>query len=192
MQLSCRGGVRQVRAVLEESKSVLKNYLLGLMVETAIIAALNVGALLLLGIDYALLLGVVAAILNLIPYVGIIIGGIFPIVIAFITKDAIWHPVSVALAFSVIQFLDNNLIVPKVVGAHVRINSIATIIAVIVGGQLWGISGMFLFIPLMAILKVVFDRVEPLKAWGMVLGDVIPAPEEAGVKKIRAGNPKTA
>lgn len=190
LQLSYRGGAQQVRAVLDESTLVLKNYLLGLMVETAIVAALNVGALLLLGIDYALLLGVMAAVLNLIPYIGIIIGSIFPIAIAFITKDAVWYPVSVALTFGFIQFLDNNLIIPKVVGSHVRINSVAAIIAVIVGGRLWGISGMFLFIPLVAILKVVFDRVESLKPWGMVLGDVIP--EGTRVKKIRAGRPKTA
>lgn len=190
LQLSCKGGVRQVRAVLEESKLVLKNYVLGLMIETAIIATLNVGALLLLDLDYALLLGVVAALLNLIPYVGIIIGSIFPIIIAFITKDSIASPIAVALTFSFIQFLDNNIIVPKVIGAQVRINSIATIIAVIIGGQLWGISGMFLFIPVVAILKVVFDRVEGLKPWGMILGDTIP--EEPQIKKLRAGNPKTA
>jgi predicted PurR-regulated permease PerM len=190
LQISFRGGVRQVRAVLDESKLVLKRYLLGLMVETAIIAALNVAALLLLGIDYAVLLGVVAALLNLIPYIGIIVGSIFPIVIAFITKDTIWHPISVALTFSFIQFLDNNLIIPKVVGSHVRINAIVTIVAVIVGGQLWGISGMFLFIPLVAVLKVIFDRVEALKPWGMVLGDVIPE-EEPRLKKLRAGSAKT-
>jgi predicted PurR-regulated permease PerM len=190
LRLSSRGGVQQVRAVLEESKLVLKNYLLALMIETTIIALLNVSALLLLGIDYALLLGVIAALLNLIPYVGILVGSILPIVIAFITKESIGYPVSVALVFSFIQLLDNNIIVPKIVGSHVRINAIVTIMAVIVGGQLWGISGMFLFIPLVAILKVVFDRVESLKPWGMILGDTIP--EEPRIKKLRAGNPKTA
>jgi len=189
-QLSSRGHIQQVKAVLDEIKLVIKNYLLGLMIETVIISLLNVGVLLYLGIDYAVLLGVMAAILNLIPYVGIFIGSIFPTLIAFMMEDSLWAPVSVVIAFSMIQFIDNNIIVPKIVGSYVRINSIATIITVIVGGLLWGISGMFLFIPLVAILKVVFDRVESLKPWGMILGDGIP--KEARVKKPRASVSKAA
>lgn len=189
-QLSSRGRIHQVKAVLDEIKLVIKNYLLGLMIETVIIAILNMAVLLALGIDYAILFGVMAAILNLIPYVGIFIGSIFPTVIAFMMEDSLWAPVSVVIAFSMIQFIDNNIIVPKIVGSYVRINSIATIIAVIVGGLLWGISGMFLFIPLVAILKVVFDRVESLKPWGMILGDGIP--KEARVKKPRASVSKAA
>lgn len=189
-QLSSRGHIQQVKAVLDEIKRVVKNYLLGLMIETVIVAVLNVGVLLYLGIDYAVLLGVTAAILNLIPYVGIFIGSIFPTVIAFMMEESLWAPVSVVIAFSIIQFLDNNIIVPKIVGSYVRINSIATIIAVIVGGLLWGISGMFLFIPLVAILKVIFDRVESLKPWGMLLGDGVP--KEARIKKPRAAAAKAA
>lgn len=184
-QLFSRNDKHQVNAVLTETQLVLKNYLLGLMLETAIVAVFNVSALLLLGIDYALVLGLIAALLNLIPYIGIMIGSLFPLIIAFITKDALWYPVAIVVAFAFIQFVDNNIIVPKVVGSHVRINAVATIIAVILGGQLWGISGMFLFIPFAAILKVIFDRVEPLKPWGLVLGDEIP--EETPVRAVKPG-----
>jgi predicted PurR-regulated permease PerM len=93
---------------------------------------------------------------------------------ALIFHDSLWYPVGVVLSFIVIQFLDNNIIVPYVVGARISINAIASIIAVIAGGMIWGIAGMFLSLPIVAIMKVIFDRLEPLKAWGMLLGDEIP------------------
>jgi predicted PurR-regulated permease PerM len=148
--------------------------MVGLMMETAIVAVLNSGALLLLGIDYAVLFGILAAILNLIPYVGILIGGFLPMIMAIITKDSLWYPIGVVGAFSIIQFIDNNVIVPYVVASRVSINALVSIVAVIVGGMLWGLSGMFLALPAVAILKVACDRIEPLAPWGLLMGDTIP------------------
>lgn len=163
-----------LKEVLQEARTVVNGYVLGLMIETVIIAGLNSIALLLLGIDYAILFGIIAAILNLIPYIGILIGGLLPLVMAMITKDSAWYPIGVIGTFSLIQFIDNNFIVPYVVASRVSINALISIVAVIIGGMLWGISGMFLALPAVAILKVIFDRVETLKPWGLLLGDQIP------------------
>ena len=170
----------KVSDILEEIKAVIQNYIIGLLFETIIVAFLNTAALFLLGIEYAVLLGVLGAILNLVPYLGGVVAITLPVLIAMVTKDGLFYPVAIVISYSIIQFLDNNLIVPKVVAGKVRINALVSILAVLVGGALWGISGMFLSIPTVAILKIIFDRVVPLKPWGMLLGDSIP--EESFVK----------
>jgi predicted PurR-regulated permease PerM len=173
-----------LKDVLQETRTVVKRYVVGLMIQTVIIAVLNSTALLLLGINYAILFGILAALLNLIPYIGILIGGLLPFLMAIITKDSAWYPLGVVGAFSIIQLIDNNLIVPYIVASRVSINALISIVAVIIGGMLWGISGMFLSLPAVAILKVIFDRVETLKPWGLILGDAIPSKRTSKADRI--------
>jgi predicted PurR-regulated permease PerM len=128
---------------------------------------------LILDIDYAILLGILGAILNVIPYLGGIIGVIIFMIIALVTKSPVYM-VYVSILYSVIQFIDNNYIVPKIVASRVQINAFVSIIVVFIGGALWGLSGMFLSIPLTAILKVIFDHIDFLKPWGFFLGNIVP------------------
>ena len=172
----------KIREVMDETKLVLQSYLIGLMIEVAIVAVLNCAALMLLGVEYAILFGVMAAVLNLIPYIGIFIGGVLPTVMALITKDSPWYAVGVIGAFTLIQVLDNNLIVPKVVASRVSINALVSVVAVVGGGFLWGLSGMFLSIPAVAIAKVILDRTESLQPWGMLLGGEIAGPRRGDSK----------
>ncbi len=165
----------RVSEMLSQSKAVIQSYLAGLFAEFVIVAVLNAIGLLMLGIDYAILLGIIGALLNVIPYIGGLIGvGIF-MMVALITKAPIYTLYVFAL-YSFIQFLDNNYIVPKIVGSKVKLNALICIIAVIVGGALWGIPGMFLSIPLTAIIKLICDRIDSLKPWGFLLGDTTPHP----------------
>jgi len=160
----------KVTEVMDETELALQGYLIGLMIEMAIVAVLNTTALLLLGVDYAILFGVLAAVLNLIPYVGIFIGSVLPTIMALMMKDSPWYAVGVVGAFSVIQFLDNNVIVPRIVASRVSINALMSVIVVIAGGMVWGLSGMFLAIPATAIAKIILDRIPSLEPWGMLLG----------------------
>lgn len=160
----------KVNEVMDEAQLALQGYLIGLMIEMAIIAVLNSIALLLLGVDYAILFGVLAAVLNLIPYIGIFIGSVLPTVMALIMKDSPWYALGVIGAFSLIQFLDNNVIVPRIVASRVSINALMSVIVVIAGGLVWGLSGMFLAIPATAIAKIILDRIPPLEPWGALLG----------------------
>jgi predicted PurR-regulated permease PerM len=163
----------QVNLIVTKTKNVIQRYLIGLIIEAAIVATLNTVALLLLGIEYPLLLGIIGALLNVIPYIGGIIGvGIF-MVIALITKSPVYM-IYIIVIYSVIQFIDNHYIVPKIVASKVRINALFAIIVVIAGNALWGIPGMFLSIPLLAIVKLICDNIEPLKPWGFLLGDTMP------------------
>ncbi len=159
-----------VLEVLQQTKTLIQSYLIGLLVEAAIVAVLNSVGLMVLGIQYAILLGVIGALLNMIPYIGGVIAIAMPMLIAFATKT----PTSALLVFivyMVVQFIDNHYIVPSIVASKVKINALVSIVVVLVGGALWGVPGMFLSIPITAIVKVVFDRIAPLKPFGFLLGD---------------------
>ena len=165
---------KTVGEILTETKSLIQNYLIGLLVEAAIVAILNSLGLLILGIEYAILLGILGALLNMIPYIGGIVATGLPMIIALATKPP-EYAIYVLIAYLLVQFIDNNFLVPKIVASKVKINALVSIVVVLVGGALWGIPGMFLSIPLTAILKVMFDRIEPLKPWGFLLGDTMPS-----------------
>ncbi len=165
----------QIAEILRETKGAIQSYIVGLMVETTIIAVLNSIALLLLGVPYAILLGVIGAILNLIPYIGGLIAILLPVLMSIVSNDGFTTPVLIIVAYTVIQFLDNNIIVPRVVSSKVSVNALVSIIIVLLGGMLWGVSGMFLSIPFVAVIKIIFDRVEELKPWGKLLGTNIPS-----------------
>jgi predicted PurR-regulated permease PerM len=165
----------KVSDILLASKRIIQSYLIGLLLEGLIVAILNSACLLILGIDYAILLGVMGAIFNVIPLIGGALAIALPLLIALATKTPT-HAVLVVCFYVVIQFIDNHFIIPKVVASKVKINALISIIVVIASGALWGIAGMFLAIPLAAILKVIFDHIDELKPWGYLLGNVISEP----------------
>lgn len=162
-----------VAEVLFNTKSLIQNYLVGLLIEMVIVATMNSTALLIIGIDYAIMLGVIGAILNLIPYIGGVVAISLPMTMALIT-DTPFDAVLVLIAYLVIQLIDNNFLVPKIVASKVKVNALVSIIVVLIGGALWGVAGMFLSIPITAILKVIFDKIPHLKPVGFLIGDTMP------------------
>lgn len=162
---------RRVDAVLTKIYEVVHSYLTGLITVTLIVGTLNTIGLLVLGIDYAVFFGFLAAALLVIPFVGILIGSILPIIIALITKDSPMYAVGVAGVFVFVQFLEGNFITPQIVGSKVSINGLVAIIALLLGSALWGLAGMALSLPTIAILKVVFEAVPELKPYAYVLGE---------------------
>jgi predicted PurR-regulated permease PerM len=164
----------QVGVVLKQTKSAIQSYMIGLLLEAIIVAALNSTALLLLGVQYAILLGVIGAILNVLPYIGGIIAIALPLLIATVTKDGYTTQVGIIIAYLLIQFIDNNFLVPRIVSSKVKINALVSLVIVLLGGAVWGFAGMFLSIPFIAVLKIIFDRVPELKPWGKLLGDEVP------------------
>lgn len=177
-----------VAEVLTETKVLIQSYLVGLLIEMLLVAVMNSAGLLIIGVKYAILIGTIGAILNLIPYLGGVIAILLPVLMALATgnnSQAIW---SVAL-YLVVQFIDNNIIVTQIVASKVKINALVSIVVVLIGGALWGVSGMFLSIPITALVKVIFDRIEPLKPFGFLLGD-----NQPDVSKVifKFGKPKKA
>lgn len=164
----------RVEESLRETESIIKNYLLGLLIQIAYITILLGGSLMLFGIKHALLIGVIFAILNLIPYIGALFGNIIGVLLTLTSSSELSPIITVLLVITVVQFLDNNILMPKIVGSKVKINSLAAIVGVIVGGSLCGIFGMFLALPIIAVLKIMFDRSPMFKHWGVLLGDDMP------------------
>jgi predicted PurR-regulated permease PerM len=184
-----------VREIVSQTKTVIQRYLIGLIIEAGIVAALNTTALLILGIQYALLLGIIGALLNIIPYIGGIVAVALPMIVALITKDSAWYAVYVLGIYLIIQLVDNNYIIPKIVASKVKLNALFSLLAVFAGNALWGIPGMFISIPILAIIKLACDHVEPLKPVGFLLGDTMPSLIEIKsiLKKLspRGGKTKT-
>ena len=145
--------------------------MVGLLLEMAIVTILNTTGFLVIGIQYAVFLAVLAAVLNLIPYVGMLVAAVICMAVTLTTSDNVSDIIWVGVILIGVQFIDNNFIMPYIVSSKVRINALVSIIGVLVGGALAGIPGMFLSIPGIAILKSIFDRVDGLKPWGELLGD---------------------
>ena len=174
-RVSDKGNQKKIGEVMIEGKKMIQSYLLGLLFEAIIMSILNSAGLLILGIEYAVLLGIIGALLNVIPYLGGIVSTALPMLVAIVTKDSLASPLMVLGVYLLIQFIDNNFIVPFVVASRVKINALFSIIVVLLFGSLFGIAGMFLAIPFIAIVKIILDRIELLKPYGLLLGVDTPA-----------------
>jgi AI-2 transport protein TqsA len=160
----------RVQGIISRIRSLIKSYVQGLLIEMSVVGILIYSSLMIIGIKYALFLGVMAAILNIIPYLGIY----FSMAVAMLITTAIGstgHVIAVGIVFLVTHFVDANIILPKVVGGKVKMNPLVTILAVLIGHLVWGIPGMFLFIPLTAIIRLISDEVPDLKPWAILLGE---------------------
>jgi predicted PurR-regulated permease PerM len=164
----------RVAEILSQTKAAVQSFMIGLMIETAIVCIMNSVALVLIGVPSAIVIGVIGGILNILPYIGGLIAIILPLLMVTITREGYTAQLLVFGSYMVIQFIDNNILVPRIVSKKVQINALISIVVVLLGGMLWGIPGMFLAIPLIGVLKIVFDRVEELKPWGRLLGDEVP------------------
>lgn len=156
--------------IIAHIQSRIRQYILGLFLEMVIVAAATFLALWILGVKYALLLGLITGLFNIVPYIGIITAMILSALVTFATAGAAKVLIVAGTIFG-IHLIDSNVLLPIIVGSKVRINALITVLGVIIGESVWGITGTFLAIPVIAMTKIVFDRVRPLKPWGMLLGD---------------------
>ncbi|MFD1768142.1 AI-2E family transporter [Sphingobacterium suaedae] len=169
----------KVHATLNKIYDVVQSYLLGLVTVMGIVAVLNTVGLMLMGIEYAWFFGTLASLLMLLPYIGIAIGSILPALFALAVKDSAWYAVGVIAWFQVVQFLEGNIITPNIVGSKVSINPLMAIIAILLGGMLFGLSGLILALPLTATIKVIFDAIPSMQAFGFLIGE----PEKEHLKR---------
>ena len=167
------GPENRVDEILTESTIISQRYVAGLIIETGLVFALNTAGFLILGIKYAILLAMVAALLNLIPYIGMLIANFLAMAITLVSSDSLADVIWVGVILAIVQFYDNNIGMTFIVGNKVRINGLVTIIGVLLGGMICGVPGMFLAIPSLAVFKVMCDRVDELKPWGRLMGDEI-------------------
>jgi predicted PurR-regulated permease PerM len=138
------------------------------------VSALTSLGLYFIGVKYAILLGVITGILNLVPYVGILVAGVLTMLASLTGTAELSMILGVIVVNIIVQIIDNNILVPLIINTKVQINAFVSIVGIIIGGQIGGIAGMFLAIPLLAILKIVFDRIESAEPWGYLMGDNMP------------------
>lgn len=175
----------KVEETLGEIQAIIKSYLFGLLIQVTYMTVLLGGILMIIGIKHALLIGVIFAFLNLIPYVGALLGNIIGVLLTLASSEELWPVVAVLGTIAAVQFLDNNILMPRIVGSKVKINALATIVGVVLGGEIAGITGMFLSLPVIAMLKVIFDRTEQFKQWGVLFGDERPEHSPMAVPAFR-------
>jgi predicted PurR-regulated permease PerM len=160
----------KVQTIITKIKTLVQKYITGLLMVIAILAVLNSTMMLIIGVDHAIFFGVFAAMLNVIPFIGPIMGSILPILYALITMDSLIYPLIILLGFYIIQLFESNLFTPVIVGSQVSMNALVTLLLIFIGAQIWGLAGMILFIPLGAIIKIICDEVDTLKPYGYLLG----------------------
>jgi predicted PurR-regulated permease PerM len=164
----------KLQEILTQIKSSVQSYIVGLIFEMIAVSILTSIGLYFIGVKYAILLGVITGILNLIPYLGILIAGILTMFSSLAGTPEVSIIFGVIVVNIIVQLIDNNILVPLIVNSKVQINAFVSIVGIIIGGQIGGISGMFLAIPLLAILKIVFDNIETAEPWGYLMGDNLP------------------
>lgn len=162
-----------VLMIVKKVSMVSQKYVMGIFLDVIILSVLNSTGFLILGLPHAILFGVLASMLNIIPYIGVLIGSTLPILMALLTKDSASYAIAAGAICVVVQFLDNNFITPYVVGSSVSINPLTATIVLIASSLIWGIPGMVLCLPLTGMAKVVCDHVDSLKPYGFLLGEEV-------------------
>lgn len=161
----------KTKVIINKITKVAQSYISGVFIVVLILSVMNTIGLMIFRIEHAIFFGVLAGFLNIIPYVGSVSGSLFPVIYAFLTKDSFLYPLGIGIMFLIIQSIESYILTPNITGAKVKLNPMATILALLLGAVVWGIIGMILFIPLAGVLKVVFDNISFLKPYGYLIGE---------------------
>ncbi len=172
----------EVKEIIQNISGIAQQYMMGRTISIVLLAVFYAIGFLIIGIKNAILLSAIAAIVTFVPYIGTFLGGFFPFIMALITENSFWPALGVIAVITLAQAFDNYVISPLVVGKNVNINPFFTIFILVVGGILWGIAGVILFLPLLGMVKIIFDNIEGLKPYAYLIGD---EKDTSGTSKIK-------
>jgi predicted PurR-regulated permease PerM len=160
----------EAKEMIDKISNVAQQYLTGRLAAACLMGILFLIGFSVIGLKNAVVLSLIVAIMTIIPYVGALIGGLIPFFISIIDgsfNQSIW----VIIIILAVNVIDHYFIEPYVVGGSVNISPFFTIFVLILGGIIWGIAGIILFLPLSGILKIVFENVEGLQPYASLIGD---------------------
>lgn len=157
------------KELLQEVQDVIKGYFSSFLVVMLVLSIINSVGLWIIGIDYPIFWGFLAGLLVIIPYIGTTLGGIFPFLYALATTDTVWQPVAIAVMYYAVQQIEGNFITPKIVGSKVQVNAFTVIFTMILGAFIWGLPGIVLALPLVAVLRTVLVRYESSRSIGLLM-----------------------
>jgi predicted PurR-regulated permease PerM len=161
----------KVFKMFKSVQQVGQKYLVGMLVLTIVIGLANSFGLMIIGIDNPFLFGFLGAALAIIPYIGTVMGAVIPVIYAFVSYDSLWMAVAVALLFWFVQLVSDNFLTPRIVGGSLKINALTAIISLFIGAAVWGLAGMILFLPFIAMLRVICEEFEELKPVALIMGE---------------------
>jgi predicted PurR-regulated permease PerM len=177
-----------LKDILSQIKVSINNYIVSLILEMIVVSVLTSLGLWIIGVKYFILLGLITGLLNLIPYIGIFAAGIITLFASLTGTSETSIIVGILVVNIIVQLIDNNILVPLIINSKVEINAFVSILGIIIGGAAAGISGMFLAIPLLAILKIIFDKIEPLEPWGYLMGNHMPKKFAWRIRRLKVEN----
>jgi predicted PurR-regulated permease PerM len=156
--------------VLREIATIVTRYMLGMTSVVLILCIFNSIGLIVIGIKYPLLLGVISALFSFIPYFGNIMGGSIPLLFALLTEDSKVYALRIVVFVYIIHFIENNILSPNIVGNNIRLNPFVIILGLIAGAMIWGLPGMLVTIPFLAMLNVIMKQIPSLQPYAYLLG----------------------
>lgn len=156
--------------ILKEISSVVTRYMLGVTTVVLILCIFNSTGYLIIGLKFPFLMGIVSAVFSFIPYFGNFIGGSIPFLFALLTRDSYIYSFRIIIFVLIVHFFENNILSPNIVGSNIRINPFFIILGLIMGAMLWGIPGMLVIIPFMAMLNIVIKNIHSLQPYSYLLG----------------------
>ena len=171
INLKYQSNLAHAQLVGKKINKSVQNYIIGLFFVVLSVSVLLSTGLYFLDIPYWLLLGILCGLLTLLPYIGVVIGALLPLTIAFLTKDSLFYPISVMALFIIVQFLEGNVITPNIIGNAVNVNPVALMLGLLLMGALSGILGLILTIPILAVVRILFDSSEEFKPFAKLLAN---------------------
>lgn len=156
--------------ILSQVAKVTQHYMSGMFLVVIILSIINSLGFHIIGLKHPILFGVIAAILNFIPYFGTIFGFSIPFFLSLVIMDSPMYAIKILIMFFLVQFTENNLLTPNIVGNRLKINPLVIIVGVLFGGSVWGLPGMFAVVPFLGMIKIICMSVPKLKPWGYLLG----------------------
>ena len=169
LMVTLPGKHEATKKVMDQISDVTRKYVGGIVAVVLILCVLNSFGLWIVGIKYAIMFGILSALMNLIPYFGTLIGATIPLTFTLLSGTP-EKAIGVLILFIIIQFTENNILTPNITGGSVQINPFFTIIGIVFGGMLWGIPGMLVAVPLLGTLKIIFENVNTLHPYAFLMG----------------------
>ena len=171
LDLAGRSRRKEMVAMLREIATVMVRYVGGVVIVVFILSFINSIGLLIIGLQFAIPLGVTAALFNFIPYFGTLLGGLVPLTFAFLVEGDPVLAFKVVMLFIIIQFIENNILTPNIVGGNVNISPFFIITGLVAASMIWGIPGMLLIVPFLASIRILFKHIDFMNPYAFLLGE---------------------
>lgn len=159
-----------VQSIFTEAQKVTQKYLSGLAIMIVVLWTMYGIGFSIVGVKHAIFFAILCGLFEIIPFIGNLTGTALTILMALVQGGDPNMLLGIVITYAVVQFIQTYLLEPLVVGAEVNINPLFTIAGLVAAEALWGIPGMILAIPVIGILKIIFDHVAPLKPIGYLIG----------------------